>query len=330
MKFSPIRHLTTALIALALVRGVTAEPPADAGGEGATEPAPVLTLPTVHDDHRFFVVPVTGKGKKLKFLTGTGDESIIYSDSARDLNAVITLRQKSTFIHLPTMDPEHEIPTSRGDDGFVRVVSHRFRRPYTAVDCWGILGQAWFADRIWTLDYPARQMLLRPVGDLPTVEKKHRADLAFRNGLAGGREKSLPRLRVSIAGEHVDVLLHTGASAVLDNAVAKKLADKRPAARAMSFISQSQFDTWKAKHKWRVIERAEQGSGAAMIEVPKLTIGGFEVGPVWFMARPDAHFSERVSRSLDRRVVCTLGGNALRFFRLTLDIPGSVALFEKP
>lgn len=322
------RYLITVLIILS---GAVARAQAPVGTEApaTAKPGPVV-LPMVYDDHRFFAVPATAKGIKLNFLTSTGEESIIYSNRARELNVTIATSGKTTSIQLPTLEPGHEIPTARGDNGYIRVVSHRYLRPYMAADCWGILGQAWFADRVWTLDYPARKMLLRPVGNLPTVDKKHAVELGFRNGMAGGRENNLPRLSVSIAGKHVDALLHTGASAVLDEEVVKHLHDERPATRAVSFVSHSQFDEWKAKHQWRTIERAEQGSGEAMIEVPKLTIGGFEVGPVWFIARPDAHFRNQVSRNLDRRVTCILGGNALRFFRVTLDIPGSVALFEKP
>jgi len=319
------------MIVLIILSGVIARAQAPVGPEApaTTNPKP-LALPVVYDDHRFFVVPVTGKGKTLSFLTSTGEESIIYSQGARELNVTIATSGDITAIQLPTMDPDHEIPAARGEDGFIRVVSERYRRPYMSAACWGILGHTWFAERVWTLDYPAQKMYLRPVGDLPTVDGKHAVDLAFRSELDGGRENNLPRLQVEIAGEHLDMALHTGASAVLNDGVVKQLDDKRPAARGMSFISQSQFDAWKAKNQWRVIERAEQGNSAAMIEVPKLTIGGFEVGPVWFMARPDAYFREQVSSKLDRRVTGALGGNALRFFRVTLDMPGSVALFERP
>jgi len=328
MTLFQIRYLITLFI---LLSGAVARAQTPVGTE---TPAPAklepLTLPAVYDDHRFFVVPVMADGTKLNFLTSTGEESIIYSNWARELQVAIMVEEERSAIQWPTFDPDHDIPASRGNDGAIRIVPHRYRRPYLAADCAGILGEAWFADRIWTLDYPAQKMFLRPVGDLPAIDRKHAIHLAFRSALDGGRENNLPRLEMSVAGEHIDMALHTGASAVLDEDVVKKLDDKRPAIRAVSFISQSQFDAWKAKHPWRVIEKAEQGSGAAMIEVPTVTIGGLEVGPVWFMVRSDTYLREQFSSKLDRRVAGALGGNALRFFRVTLDIPDAVALFEKP
>lgn len=73
---------------------------------------------------------------------------------------------------------------------------------------------------------------------------------------------NFPRVPVTIDGETLDLLFDTGAA---------------------SFIAASAFEKWRAKHpNWRVIERAENGSGEAMIEVPQVTIAGYTArrGPV--------------------------------------------------
>ena len=67
--------------------------------------------------------------------------------------------------------------------------------------------------------------------------------------------------------------------------------------------------------------------GMRMIEVPEVSIAGFRVGPVWFTERPDPNFHQYMSQWMDRRVDGALGGNALRFFRVTVDYPVAVAHF---
>jgi hypothetical protein len=67
--------------------------------------------------------------------------------------------------------------------------------------------------------------------------------------------------------------------------------------------------------------------GMAMIEVPEIQIAGFRVGPVWFTERPDPNFHQFMSQWMDRQVDGALGGNAFRFFRVTVDYPAAVAHF---
>jgi hypothetical protein len=53
------------------------------------------------------------------------------------------------------------------------------------------------------------------------------------------------------------------------------------------------------------------------------------VGPVWFTRRPDRNFHEYISSMMDARVEGALGGSALHFFRVTVDYPGRVAVFQQ-
>src|SRR5262249_56771960 len=107
--------------------------------------------------------------------------------------------------------------------------------------------------------------------------------------------------------------------------------EARGARRAASCITQSKSDHWHKKHRdWKVVDKAEQRTGAAMIEVPRIEVAGYEVGPVWFTARADKNFHEFMSQWMDRTVEGALGGSGLRFFRVTVDYPHAAAYFEKP
>lgn len=68
----------------------------------------------------------------------------------------------------------------------------------------------------------------------------------------------------------------------------------------------------------------------SMIEVPTVSVAGHSIGPVWFTRRADKNFHEFMSQWMDRKVDGAIGGNALRYFRITIDYPNAVALFERP
>jgi len=94
------------------------------------------------------------------------------------------------------------------------------------------------------------------------------------------------------------------------------------------FIMKALFDEWHAKHPdWRVIEHGEAigGAGNAMIEVPRVTIAGFAVGPVWFARRADVNFAQWMSSMMDKPIVGAFGGSGLQYFRLVLDYPHATA-----
>jgi hypothetical protein len=129
------------------------------------------------------------------------------------------------------------------------------------------------------------------------------------------------------------MLIDTGATAVTTDASAAAYKVTAGMRIATSFIAKSVFDRWTAKHpKWRTIAAADNAGNATfpMIEVPRLTIAGLKVGPVWFTQRPDEALHDFISQMTDKPVDGALGGTALRYFRVTLDYPGAVAYFEKP
>jgi len=192
----------------------------------------------------------------------------------------------------------------------------------------GMLGQAWFADRVWTWDYPGARLRLEPADWQPPRDAVAVA-LQFKTGEDGQRQTSFPRIEVVIDGRALPLLLDTGAMTVLTEPALAQLGDGRPAQRATSMIADSVFQAWRRAHPdWRVIEQAQAGTGSAMIEVPWVEVAGWRVGPVWFTHRPDANFHEFMSSMMAGRVEGALGGNALGQFAMTIDYPRSQAWFR--
>jgi hypothetical protein len=193
-----------------------------------------------------------------------------------------------------------------------------------------MLGQEWFGGRVWTFDYPLRRLLLRATGDVPGQKQEHKVALGFKSDASGKRVLNFPRIQVVIDGETLDLLFDTGATTFLSDTALAALQDKGAADRATSFITASTFEKWRKQHPdWRVIEKAEKTTGEAMIEVPGVTVAGYRVGPVWFTRRADRNFHEFMSQFMDKRVEGAVGGNALRFFRVTVDYPNAIAIFER-
>ena len=193
----------------------------------------------------------------------------------------------------------------------------------------GFLGRLWFAGRVWTFDYPRGRLYLRAAGDLPPHKPEQRVVIGFQENAAGQRTSQFPRIRVTIDGDSLDLLFDTGATMSLTDSALTVLGDSRPARRAASFISAAVFDRWRTAHPdWRVIERATSFK-ADLIQVPAVKIAGQRVGPVWFERRNTGVFEQSMSKWMDRPIVGALGGNALGFFRVTIDYPNGIAVFER-
>lgn len=292
-----------------------------------------LILPTRYDEHRFFVEPVTPDGNKLVFFTDTGGGLFIFADAVERLKLPTTKIQENgqtiELVQLPKFKADATVPAPLGSRERLRVFATTERDSMS--ESWsGMLGQQWFADRVWTFDYPNKRLMLRADGDLPKSNEKHQVALGFRKNPAGKRAAHFPRIQVSIDGETLDLLFDTGASTELTDAALAVLKDQRPAMRATSFITATVFERWRKQHpNWRVIERAEKRSNEAMIEVPSVSIAGYTIGPVWFTRRPDKNFHEWMSQWMDQRIEGALGGNALRHFRVSVDYPRALAVFEK-
>lgn len=322
-----LADLASTYAGLQLLVLVTACTPADRTGssERGTEGPRALPVRVAAD--RFFVRPVTVDNDTLTLYTDTGGGLFLYADAAARLG----LEADSTgTVALPPLHPDALIPAPAGSrDGRLPVLDER-PDGFDVGD--GMLGQAWFADRVWTFDYPAGRLLLWPDAsgrrDAPPA---HSVALGFQTDSTGRRTLSFPRIRIEVDGDSLDVLFDTGATVWLTDSAVAELADGGLQQRATSFITAGVMQRWRARHpEWRVLENADRFvPGMAMIEVPEMAVGGWRVGPVWFTERPDRNFHEFMSGFMDQRVEGALGGSGLRFFRVTVDYPAAIAEFER-
>ncbi|MDI3285477.1 hypothetical protein [Polyangium sp. 15x6] len=314
-----------------------APPPQSALPSPPALPSPgrPLPLPTRFMADRFFVEPITTSGARLLLYTDTGGGLFLTRSAVERLGLpteqIAGDEGLAEGVRLPPFKPEASIPPVTVLGGHLGVAS-KDKKACERETSDGMLGQAWFQGRTWTFDYPGRRLLLRATGDLPAHDASHRVSLGFPMNEAGTRATNFPRIQAQIDGQTVDLLFDTGATVNLTDQAAAALADGGPVVRATSFIVQSTFDRWRQDHpEWRVIEGADLcARGEPMIEVPRITVAGHEVGPVWFVRRRDANFHEWMSQWMDKRVDGALGGSALHDFRVTVDYPSAVAVFERP
>jgi hypothetical protein len=301
-----------------------------------------VALPSRYVEDRFFVRPVTARGDTLNLFTDTGGGGgylrLAEVQRRSAMLSVLTVRTTTTGadtiwgVRWPELRPDAWIPQpALGEPALMYVPTGRRAAP-GPLDEWqkedGFLGTTWFQDRVWTFDYPQRQLLLHSNdGSIRTPGRV--VPLGFRTDSSGRRDAHYPRIAVEVDGDTLQLLFDTGATTLLSAEALAIVADGRAPARATSFIMRRVFDRWRAKHPgWRVIHAAETFSQMEMIEVPVVRIAGFAAGPVWFTVRNDINYVN-FSRSFDQPIAGALGGNALRTFRVTVDYPRALAVFEQ-
>ena len=291
--------------------------------------ADAITLPARFVADRVFVAPRTIDGGTLSLFTDTGGGLFLDGRAVERLGLPTSPGDDgATFTRLPAFTPGSGIPAPQRNEGklYVMPAAEAAKNPMHTAD--GMLGEAWFGGRTWTWDYPGQRLVLEG-DDWRADPAATRVALGFKQDADGTRATNFPRITIKVDGKPIDVLLDTGATTVLSKDAMKALADSQPAERATSMIGDSIFKAWRLAHPdWRVIEKAQSFSGAAMIEVPEIEIAGACVGPVWFTWRPDANFREYMSGMMDAQVEGAIGGNALRHFVMTVDYPGAAAYFR--
>jgi hypothetical protein len=284
-------------------------------------------LPVVVEDDRFFLQTHTAAGQPLRLYLDSAGGLYLTKAAAQRLNLPVKRvafnGEELDVADFPALRDAHVPPPKIST---VPVLDERGN----GAD--GMLGAPWFAGHIVTFDYAGKRLWLRATGDLPTGPAAHRIPMGLPRDASGNVVSPYGRIQMEVDGAAIDMLFDTGATVELSPEARKQLGGT-VAGRAGSFITQTVFEGWRKAHPdWRVIDAADQGvkPGFAMIEVPKLTIAGHEVGPVWFAARPDRSFHEWMASMMDGRPEGALGGSAFRYFqRVTADwISGSV-VFEK-
>lgn len=283
----------------------------------------VVEMPARFEAGRIFLDLAVRGGDTLVLYTDTGGGLFLYGHAVDRIDW-----DDSEGFRLGDLALDMTFPEPLGTPG----ASLPIFRPDGVADSSydGMLGQAWFADRIWTFDYPSQKLLLHK--SAPSLSPAIRtAYLGFRTDSTGARVLSFPRISTVVDGDTLEMLFDTGATLYPTAEALTFLGGGVAYARATSFITTDILNRWRTRNPaWRVVPDADDRvTGMAMIEVPDLWIAGFKIGPVWFVERPDANFHEFMSQWMDRRVDGALGGNVFRFFRITVDYPAAAAHFAR-
>jgi hypothetical protein len=282
------------------------------------------TIPTVYEAGHFYAVPEAVNGQKLRLLvdTGGGGGGGMYWITA-EATKRLGLNTRScklgdsvlTVADLPNFKVGRGLPpplsSSCGKALMIQSV------PYGSSD--GQLGAGYLPGHVWTFDYPAHRLLLQSASWQPDAGV-HAAKLGLASGFA--------RITIQVAGEPIQMLLDTGATA--HPTPAGETASHTPTVGGYgvtSYIDQSVFARWhKAHPTWRVVPNGDDLYGPKLIEVPQVVVAGWAVGPVWFTVQ--SHIAAYMSKYTDVPIKGALGGNVFRHFVMTVDYPGSAAYFQ--
>jgi hypothetical protein len=340
MHLRPWLLLALASCASAPAAPLTAPPaprPAPAPAPAASAPAtsgPVV-LPADFVANRIFVRPTMSDGRTLRLYTDSGGGwNFLFDPAVTRLGLPASpakLGDEAVRITpIPAWSPAASIPAPNPLHGPDELrTSYVVTAPFPFLsDEDGFLGESWFAGRVWTFDYPGKRLLLRPADGMPPHAVED--EIAFHLP-HGPHAQSYGRITIRVDGAPIDMLFDTGATLILAPGPLMTLHDGGPPARGTSFIVRTIFEAWRKKHpEWHVIEPAEAKTGEAILEVPRVTVAGHDVGPVWFTRRDDSNFHDFMSADMDARIEGALGGSALKYFVVTVDYPNEKAVFQLP
>ena len=307
-------------------------------------------LPAHFNGNRIFVQPVTEYGDTLNLLHDTGGGTIFVTrEAVEKLDLEI---EEDTFsdtrmklTRFPKFNIGVDIPLfpdsiSSKDalylsekveflNGRIPVMPSNPQYP-KEIFGEGLLGNEWFATRIWTFDYLEDKLILHHTFEKNTANTEHCVSIFFPK-TQDRYKRYFPRIVAEIDGEELSFLFDTGATLILSDDTSKQLRDELPAVRGASYITESVFQKWRSNNpEWKVIENAKQFTGAHLIRVPDVTIAGHTIGPVWFTTRPDSAIRQYMSGLMDRQVEGALGGSLFQYFRITVNYQETYAIFERP
>jgi hypothetical protein len=325
-------RLAAAMLTMAGCRGGRVEPVSPS----PLSPASSQILPTRYDNDRFFAVPTTASGSVATLLLDTGDNSRVWETFVARFKLGVDSSpgaKPTRMTSLPPLRAGLSVPSPSLNRGQIRVTP-----PQDMFDTLmsrrtdGQLGYDWFTDRIWTLDYPGRRILLHATTP-PRVDGEHETPLGFVVDSAGHRIGVVPRIAIVVDGDSLNMLFDTGATIWMPDAARAAVGGNEGSERAVSLIWQSIFDRWRQRHpEWPVVADGDEVSHAPLIRVPSVRIAGFDTGPVWFrslvgakMAPPPRNPKVPLVRA---PFVGTVGGNVFQNFVIVLDYPAAVARFR--
>ena len=296
-------------------------------------------MPTVFEGGHFYATPTLADGHSLKLLVDTGGSGgsgwyVLYQSAVTALG----LKTTTCMLYGQAIDTVAAI-TYRAGAGLVAANDTPCHAPASIRNNAGdgengMLGAGYLPGHVWTFDYPRHALWLEPANWQP-ARHAHAIAMGFVRNAQGGLGTGMARIAVDVDGTSIDMLLDTGATAHPTDAGKPSNADVSVhGIGAASYIQSSVLDQWHRLHPdWRLIERGDDLKIghylARLIEVPRVEIAGWSVGPVWFTERPDTSFDEPgvVSMYTDAPVHGAVGGNVFGQFVMTLDYPKAKAWF---
>ncbi|MEL6216079.1 MAG: hypothetical protein AAFQ99_10435, partial [Pseudomonadota bacterium] len=290
-------------------------------------------MPTTFESDRIFANATAPDGRPVVFFTDSGGG---YNAVASSIAARYSLESKgevqsdgrvTALVGFPEFLTDSGIPRPNPDrwlGGNLAVV------PDERLEADGFLGSRWFAGRVWVFDYTAKTLALADSSS--PYAAWIMTPLGFRSDQLGSRDLNFPRISIEVSGESLEMLLDTGATALVTEESAPVLKARAGERVGTSYIVRSVFERWQSRNpNWRVIAAGDAvlGRPMPMIEVPEIAISGVRFGPVWFTQRPDANFREWMSQMTDKTLDGAIGGSALRHLRFVLDYPAGEMYLQR-
>ncbi len=279
----------------------------------------------VFTENRIYVDFKTKNGEKVKFYTDSGGGKIIQPSAIEKfgLETKKVEEGENTFelVRLDSICEANNTPKLEGPL-FVYTGENHFKESE------GMLGAQWFGNKIWNFDYINKTLSVVHRVDWSKHDKKHTVDLGYMENEEGQHLTHFPRIPIVVEGETIQTLFDTGASIFLSDEGKKQTGDE---VIGGCFIIADIFDKWRAEHPdWRFIAKGDALIKEDIIEVPKVTIAGHEVGPVWFARRKNHNFTEYMSQWMDKPISGAVGGSLFQYFgTILIDYPKEKVFFEK-
>lgn len=277
----------------------------------------------VFDNNTILLHYITQNGDTLKFYTDTGGGNIIYPEGVEKLNLPIEAEGKMRFVKLDSLFKSRGLPYP------IRPQFLYSGERQLKTDDSGILGTNWFANKIWRFDYINQELFLVDSINWSAFDEKHVVKVGFMEDSLGNHITHFPSIDIIVEGDTISTLFDTGAQATLNEEASTIFNNEKRV--GTSFIIASIFDKWVVEHpEWQVINGGDAFLEEDLIEVPKVTIGNHEVGPVWFARRKDTNFTEYMSQWMDKTVQGAVGGSCFQYFSsVVIDYKSEQVFFKK-
>jgi len=267
------------------------------------------------ENNRIFLDLISEKGDKVSFFTDTGGGKIVLPSAVEKLGLetknMDTEEGKFELVDLRPIFEKQNLPAPVSEQFVYREEGNMLKGSD------GMLGAIWFGDKAWNFDYQNKALYVVDKINWKALDQAHVVELGFMSNMFGSHPTHFPRIPIEVEGQTIQTLFDSGATAMLSEEAQKQFNGATEI--GAGFIVARIFDDWRIKHpEWEVIEKGDAMIQEDMIKAPKLSIGGYEVGPVWFARRADKNFDTFMSQWMDEPIEGAIGGSAFQYFKQIL------------